>query len=176
MTKGADSPPVTCRRFRGSTRLRGAPRSGAGSPGPEPGRGEVLVRVRGFRPNHPGGERIRVRLHCTRLFPATFPSDRQRPFSRVVAEVRAGPCPRGRLGYEVDRAFVDTRPSHAELVVVAPLEHLVRRELGLSVGGGWAPCFVRRDRTAHRRRWHAVDRRGPGRHRRRAARRWGGPR
>jgi NADPH:quinone reductase-like Zn-dependent oxidoreductase len=99
---------------------------------PEPGRGEVLVRVRASGIN-PGENAIRVgALH--ELFPATFPSGQGSDLAGVVEEV--GPdVPTWSVGDEVI-GWVDTRASHAELVVV-PAEHLVRRDSDVSweVGG-----------------------------------------
>jgi NADPH:quinone reductase-like Zn-dependent oxidoreductase len=99
---------------------------------PEPGRGEVLVRVRAAGIN-PGENAIRIgALH--ELFPATFPSGQGSDLAGVVEEV--GPdVPTWSVGDEVI-GWVDTRASHAELVVV-PAEHLVRRDSDVSweVGG-----------------------------------------
>jgi NADPH:quinone reductase-like Zn-dependent oxidoreductase len=99
---------------------------------PEPGPGEVLVRVRAAGIN-PGENAIRIgALH--ELFPATFPSGQGSDLAGVVEEV--GPdVPTWSVGDEVI-GWVDTRASHAELVVV-PAEHLVRRDSDASweVGG-----------------------------------------
>jgi len=90
---------------------------------PEPGRGEVLVRVRASGIN-PGENAIRIgALHD--LWPATFPSGQGSDLAGIVEEV--GPdVPTWSVGDEVI-GWVDTRASHAELVIV-PAEHLVRRE------------------------------------------------
>jgi NADPH:quinone reductase-like Zn-dependent oxidoreductase len=112
---------------------------------PEPGRGEVLVRVRASGIN-PGENAIRIgALHD--LWPATFPSGEGSDLAGIVEEV--GPdVPTWSVGDEVI-GWVDTRASHAELVVV-PAEHLVRRdpdvpwEVGgaLFVAGGTAHATV----------------------------------
>src|SRR5882757_8921710 len=99
---------------------------------PEPGPGEVLVRVRAAGIN-PGENAIRIgALH--ELWPATFPSGQGSDLAGVVEGV--GPdVPTWSVGDEVI-GWVDTRASHAELVVV-PAEHLVRRDSDVSweVGG-----------------------------------------
>ena len=99
---------------------------------PEPGPGEVLVRARAAGIN-PGENAIRIgALH--ELWPATFPSGQGSDLAGVVEEVGPG-VPTWSVGDEVI-GWVDTRASHAELVVV-PAEHLVRRDQDVSweVGG-----------------------------------------
>jgi len=90
---------------------------------PEPGRGEVLVHVRAAGIN-PGENAIRIgALHD--LWPATFPSGEGSDLAGIVEQV--GPdVPTWSVGDEVI-GWVDTRASHAELVVV-PAEHLVPRD------------------------------------------------
>jgi NADPH:quinone reductase-like Zn-dependent oxidoreductase len=113
---------------------------------PEPGRGEVLVRVRAAGIN-PGENAIRLGVMHDR-WPATFPSGEGSDLAGIVEE--AGPeVPRWSAGDEVI-GWVDTRASHAELVVV-PAEHLVPRdpdvpwEVGgaLFVAGATAHATVR---------------------------------
>ena len=90
---------------------------------PEPGRGEVLVHVRAAGIN-PGENAIRLGVFHER-WPATFPAGEGSDLAGVVEEV--GPeVPRWSAGDEVI-GWVDTRASHAELVVV-PAEHLVPRD------------------------------------------------
>ena len=90
---------------------------------PEPGRGEVLVRVRAAGIN-PGENAIRLGVFHDR-WPATFPSGQGSDLAGIVEEV--GPeVPTWSVGDEVI-GWVDTRASHAELVAV-PAEHLVRRD------------------------------------------------
>ena len=95
-------------------------------PVPEPGRGEVLVRVRAAGIN-PGEAKIREgALHD--LWPATFPSGQGSDFAGVV----------DRLGPDVTTAapgdhvigWVDTRSSQAEYVV-AEAANLARKQAGL---------------------------------------------
>jgi NADPH:quinone reductase-like Zn-dependent oxidoreductase len=99
---------------------------------PEPGPGEVVVRVRAAGIN-PGENAIRIgALH--ERWPATFPSGQGSDLAGLVEEV--GPdVPAWSVGDEVI-GWVHTRASHAELVVV-PAEHLVRRdpEVPWEVGG-----------------------------------------
>jgi NADPH:quinone reductase-like Zn-dependent oxidoreductase len=90
---------------------------------PAPGPGEVLVRVKAAGLN-PGENAIRSGAFHDR-WPATFPSGQGSDLAGVVEEV--GPdVPTWSVGDEVI-GWVDTRASHAELVVV-PAEHLVRRD------------------------------------------------
>lgn len=92
-------------------------------PAPRPGPGEVLVRVAAAGIN-PGENTIRLgALHA--IWPASFPSGQGSDLAgRIVA---VGPdVPTWSVGDEVI-GWVDTRASHAELVVV-PAEHLVRRD------------------------------------------------
>jgi NADPH:quinone reductase-like Zn-dependent oxidoreductase len=99
---------------------------------PVPGRGEVLVRVRAAGIN-PGENAIRSGAFHDR-WPATFPSGQGSDLAGLVEEV--GPdVPTWSVGDEVI-GWVDTRTSHAELVVV-PADHLVRRDPGVpwEVGG-----------------------------------------
>jgi NADPH:quinone reductase-like Zn-dependent oxidoreductase len=95
-------------------------------PVPEPGRGEVLVRVKAAGIN-PGEAKIRDgSLHA--MWPATFPSGQGSDFAGVVeqpgADVTAFPP-----GTEVI-GWVDTRSSQAEYVV-AESRNLARRPAGL---------------------------------------------
>jgi NADPH:quinone reductase-like Zn-dependent oxidoreductase len=99
---------------------------------PVPGPGEVLVRVRATGIN-PGENTIRTGVMHDR-WPATFPSGQGSDLAGLVEEV--GPdVPTWSVGDEVI-GWVDTRASHAELVVV-PAEHLVRRDPAVpwEVGG-----------------------------------------
>jgi NADPH:quinone reductase-like Zn-dependent oxidoreductase len=99
---------------------------------PVPGPGEVLVRVRAAGIN-PGENTIRTGVMHDR-WPATFPSGQGSDLAGLVEEV--GPdVPTWSVGDEVI-GWVDTRASHAELVVV-PAEHLVRRDPAVpwEVGG-----------------------------------------
>jgi NADPH:quinone reductase-like Zn-dependent oxidoreductase len=113
---------------------------------PEPGPGEVLVRVRAAGIN-PGENAIRIgALHD--LWPATFPSGQGSDLAGVVEEV--GPdVPTWSVGDEVI-GWVDTRASHAELVVV-PAEHLVRRDPDVSweVGGALFVAGATAHATVH---------------------------
>jgi NADPH:quinone reductase-like Zn-dependent oxidoreductase len=113
---------------------------------PEPGHGEVLVRVRAAGIN-PGENAIRIgALH--ELWPATFPSGQGSDLAGVVEEV--GPdVPTWSVGDEVI-GWVDTRASHAELVVV-PAEHLVRRDSDVSweVGGALFVAGATAHATVH---------------------------
>jgi NADPH:quinone reductase-like Zn-dependent oxidoreductase len=99
---------------------------------PVPGPGEVLVRVRAAGIN-PGENSIRTGVMHDR-WPATFPSGQGSDLAGLVEEV--GPdVPTWSVADEVI-GWVDTRASHAELVVV-PAEHLVRRDPAVpwEVGG-----------------------------------------
>ncbi|TQM04237.1 NADP-dependent oxidoreductase [Pseudonocardia kunmingensis] len=99
---------------------------------PQPGPGEVLVRVRAAGIN-PGENAIRLGVFRD-VWPATFPSGQGSDLAGVVEEV--GPdVPTWSAGDQVI-GWVDTRASHAELVVV-PAEHLVRRDPAVpwEVGG-----------------------------------------
>jgi NADPH:quinone reductase-like Zn-dependent oxidoreductase len=89
---------------------------------PTPGPGQVLVQVVAAGIN-PGEASIRKGLlHA--MFPATFPSGEGSDLAGVVAEV--GPeVSRFAVGDEV-LGFVDTRGSHAELVL-ADVDNLVAR-------------------------------------------------
>ncbi|MEU6148330.1 NADP-dependent oxidoreductase [Streptomyces sp. NPDC047081] len=101
-------------------------------PRPVPAADEVLVRVRAAGIN-PGENAIRIgALH--ERWPATFPSGQGSDLAGVVAEV--GSAVSGwSVGDEVI-GWVDTRSSHAELVVV-PAGNLVRRDPAVpwQVGG-----------------------------------------
>jgi NADPH:quinone reductase-like Zn-dependent oxidoreductase len=90
---------------------------------PEPGPGEVLVRVRAAGIN-PGENAIRLGVFHD-WWPATFPSGEGSDLAGLVEEVGPG-VSTWSAGDEVI-GWVDTRASHAELVVV-PAEHLVRRD------------------------------------------------
>ena len=89
---------------------------------PVPGTGEVLVRV-GATGINPGEASIREGL-LRAIFPATFPSGEGSDLAGTVAEVGPG-VSRFSLDDEV-LGFVDTRSSHAQLVV-ADVDHLVER-------------------------------------------------
>lgn len=91
-------------------------------PDPEPGHGEVLVRVRAAAIN-PGEAGIREgRMHAR--FPATFPSGQGSDLAGVVEST--GPGAAGwRPGDEVI-GFTNNRASHAELVL-ADARNLTRR-------------------------------------------------
>ncbi len=91
-------------------------------PDPEPGAGEVLVRVRAAGIN-PGETSIRKGLLDDR-WPATFPSGEGSDFAGVVERVGEG-VESVRPGAEVI-GWTDERASHAELVV-APQEHLAEK-------------------------------------------------
>ncbi|MFB9684502.1 NADP-dependent oxidoreductase [Amycolatopsis plumensis] len=91
-------------------------------PRPSPSAGEVLVRVRAAGIN-PGENTIRIgALH--ERWPATFPSGEGSDLAGVVEEAGSA-VPTWSPGDEVI-GWVDTRGSHAELVVV-PAAHLVPR-------------------------------------------------
>jgi NADPH:quinone reductase-like Zn-dependent oxidoreductase len=94
---------------------------------PVPGPGQVLVKVVAAGIN-PGEASIRKGLlHA--MFPATFPSGEGSDLAGVVDEVGAD-VTRFAVGDEV-LGFVDTRGSHAELVV-ADADNLVRRPADVS--------------------------------------------
>jgi len=96
-------------------------------PRPQPGQGEVLVRVKAAGIN-PGEASIREgRMH--ERFPATFPSGQGSDFAGVVEEVGAG-VERWRPGDEVI-GFSDARSSQAELVAVEQ-DHLITRPPNVS--------------------------------------------
>jgi NADPH:quinone reductase-like Zn-dependent oxidoreductase len=89
---------------------------------PVPGPGQVLVKVKAAGIN-PGEASIRKGLlHA--MWPATFPSGEGSDLAGTVAEVGPG-VTRFAVGDEV-LGFVDTRGSHAELVV-AEVDNLVPR-------------------------------------------------
>jgi NADPH:quinone reductase-like Zn-dependent oxidoreductase len=90
---------------------------------PEPGPGDVLVRVRAAGIN-PGENAIRSGTLHDR-WPATFPSGQGSDLAGQVTEV-GGDVSTWSMGDEVI-GWVDTRGSHAELVAV-PADHLVRRD------------------------------------------------
>ncbi len=93
---------------------------------PQPGQGEVLVRVKAAGIN-PGEAMIREgRLH--ERFPATFPSGEGSDLAGVVEELGEGVREYG-SGDEVI-GFTDRRASHAELVVVAEA-NLTKRPPGV---------------------------------------------
>jgi NADPH:quinone reductase-like Zn-dependent oxidoreductase len=94
---------------------------------PVPGPGHVLVTVKAAGIN-PGEASIRKGLlHA--IFPATFPSGEGSDLAGVVVEV--GPDVTGfAVGDEV-LGFVDTRSSHADVVVVE-VDHLVPRPPNVS--------------------------------------------
>jgi NADPH:quinone reductase-like Zn-dependent oxidoreductase len=91
-------------------------------PEPEPGTGEVLVRVRAAGIN-PGEASIRKGLLADR-WPATFPSGQGSDFAGVVERAGDG-VEEWQAGEEVI-GWTDARASQAELVV-APREHLTHR-------------------------------------------------
>jgi NADPH:quinone reductase-like Zn-dependent oxidoreductase len=93
---------------------------------PQPGPGEVLVRVRAAGIN-PGENAIRLGVF-RETWPATFPSGQGSDLAGRIEEVGAE-VPTWSVGDEVI-GWVDSRASHAELVVV-PAEHLVRRDPGV---------------------------------------------
>jgi len=92
------------------------------APGPAPGRGQVLVRMKAAGIN-PGEDAIRAGLMAKR-WPATFPSGEGSDLAGVVEEVGA-PVDGFAPGAEVI-GFSNERSSHAELVVI-PANQLVRR-------------------------------------------------
>jgi NADPH:quinone reductase-like Zn-dependent oxidoreductase len=92
-------------------------------PAPRPGPGEVLVRVRAAGIN-PGENLVRIGAFHER-WPATFPSGEGSDLAGWIEEVGSD-VPTWSVGDEVI-GWVDTRASHAELVVV-PAEQLVRRD------------------------------------------------
>jgi len=101
-------------------------------PRPSPAADEVLVRVRATGIN-PGENTIRTgALH--ERWPATFPSGEGSDLAGVVEEV--GSAVRAWSAGDEVIGWVDTRASHAELVVV-PAAHLVPRDPAVpwEVGG-----------------------------------------
>jgi NADPH:quinone reductase-like Zn-dependent oxidoreductase len=115
-------------------------------PRPEPGAGEVLVRVKAAGIN-PGESKIRTGLLHAR-WPATFPSGQGSDLAGVVEAL--GPGVDGRsVGDEV-LGYVDNRASQAEYVVVnkdhlAPKPPEVSWEVAgsLPIAGGTAYAAVR---------------------------------
>jgi NADPH:quinone reductase-like Zn-dependent oxidoreductase len=101
-------------------------------PAPRPGPGEVLVRVEAAGIN-PGENAIRLGAFHD-VWPARFPSGQGSDLAGRIEEVGLD-VPTWSVGDEV-LGWVDTRASHAELVVV-PAEHLVRRDPAVpwEVGG-----------------------------------------
>jgi NADPH:quinone reductase-like Zn-dependent oxidoreductase len=95
-------------------------------PTPEPGQGQVLVRVKAAGIN-PGEAKIREGLLHER-WPATFPSGQGSDFAGVVERVGPG-ADAVAAGDEVI-GWVDTRSSQAEYVV-ADEQNLARRPAGL---------------------------------------------
>jgi NADPH:quinone reductase-like Zn-dependent oxidoreductase len=89
---------------------------------PAPGPGQVLVKVKAAGIN-PGEASIRKGLLHS-MWPATFPSGEGSDLAGLVAEIGPG-VTRFDVGDEV-LGFVDTRGSHAELVV-ADIDNLVPR-------------------------------------------------
>lgn len=92
---------------------------------PQPGPGEVLVRVEAAGIN-PGENAIRLGVFREQ-WPATFPSGQGSDLAGRIEEVGADVA--GWTAGDEVIGWVDTRASHAELVAV-PAEHLVRREQG----------------------------------------------
>lgn len=96
-------------------------------PVPEPGNGQVLVRVKAASIN-PGEAKIRAgALHS--LWPATFPSGEGSDVAGLVAET--GPGVKGFSYDEEVIGFTHHRASHAEYVVVDQ-ENLVHKPAGVS--------------------------------------------
>jgi NADPH:quinone reductase-like Zn-dependent oxidoreductase len=98
-------------------------------PRPVPGPGQVLVRVVAARIN-PGETSIRKELLHS-VWPATFPSGEGSDLAGVVLEVGEGVS-----GFTIGDAvlgFVDTRASHAEMVV-AQADNLVARPANVPWG------------------------------------------
>ena len=95
-------------------------------PTPEPGPGQVLVRVKAAGIN-PGEAKIRDGL-LDALFPATFPSGQGSDFAGVVE--RVGPGVDAVVAGDEAIGWVDTRSSQAEYLV-ADEQNLVRRPSGL---------------------------------------------
>jgi NADPH:quinone reductase-like Zn-dependent oxidoreductase len=95
---------------------------------PQPGPGQVLVRVKAAGIN-PGEASIREgRLH--ERFPATFPSGEGSDLAGLIEQLGDGA---GSGGWSVGDEVIgwsDERASHAELVAV-PVEHLTRRPPGV---------------------------------------------
>lgn len=83
-------------------------------PNPQPGAGEVLVRVEATSIN-PGESKIRDGA-LDEIFPATFPSGEGSDLAGVVEAVGDGVAGLS-VGHEV-LGFTDTRASHAEFVAV----------------------------------------------------------
>jgi len=83
-------------------------------PVPEPGRGEVLVKVKAASIN-PGEGKIREGLFHAR-WPATFPSGEGSDLAGIVTKL--GPGVEGVTVDEEVIGFTDRRASHAEFVVV----------------------------------------------------------
>jgi NADPH:quinone reductase-like Zn-dependent oxidoreductase len=118
---------------------------------PVPGPGQVLVEVVAAGIN-PGEASIRKGL-LHEMWPATFPSGEGSDLAGVVAEVGPG-VTEFAVGDEV-LGFVDTRSSHAQVVVVEA-EHLVARPSGvpwdvagsLFVAGSAAVASVRAVKVA----------------------------
>jgi NADPH:quinone reductase-like Zn-dependent oxidoreductase len=115
-------------------------------PQPEPGPGEVLVRVRAAGIN-PGEAKIREGL-LHEQWPATFPSGQGSDLAGVVA--RTGPGVTGFAAGDDVIGFTDNRASHAEYVVteaenLTPRPPAVAWEAagGLKVAGATAFAAVR---------------------------------
>ncbi len=94
---------------------------------PEPGDGEVLVKVRAASIN-PGEAKIREGL-LRDVWPATFPSGEGSDLAGTVESVGAGV--RGFSAGDEVIGWVDTRASHAEYAVV-PAEYLIAKPAGVS--------------------------------------------
>jgi NADPH:quinone reductase-like Zn-dependent oxidoreductase len=115
-------------------------------PIPEPGRGQVLVRVKAASIN-PGEAKIRDGSLAA-VWPATFPSGEGSDLAGVVA--KTGPGVKGFVAGDEVIGFTDDRDSHAEYVVV-PERNLTAKpenlpwEVGgaLGVAGGTAYAAVR---------------------------------
>ena len=94
---------------------------------PSPAAGEVLVRVRAAGTN-PGEAAIRSGA-LAEMFPSTFPSGQGSDLAGVVGQLGDG-VEQWQVGDEV-LGYVDTRASHAEVVVV-PVGQLVAKPAALS--------------------------------------------
>jgi NADPH:quinone reductase-like Zn-dependent oxidoreductase len=104
-------------------------------PVPEPGHGEVLVKVKAASIN-PGEAKIREGLlHAS--WPATFPSGEGSDLAGVLTKI--GPAAEGFAAGDDVIGFTDGRASHAEYVIVEA-QHLTAKPANVSweVGGSLA--------------------------------------